>query len=164
MTDSGTTKNMTLTRVFDAPVEKVWDAWRSPERVKQWWGPNGFACPIAEMDFREGGRSLVCMRAPAEFGGMDMYNTWTYTRIIPMQEVEFVQHFTDANGDPIDPASIGLPPGIPAEVRHVLNFRPLDDGQTEFTVTEYGYGSDQTVEMSKAGMAQCLDKMALTMQ
>lgn len=163
MTDSGTTKNMNLTRVFDAPVEKVWDAWRSPERVKQWWGPNGFTCPIAEMDFREGGRSLVCMRAPAEFGGMDMYNTWTYTRIIPMQEVEFVQRFTDANGDPIDPASIGLPPGIPGEVRHVLNFRPLDDDQTEFTVTEYGYGSDQTVEMSKAGMAQCLDKMALTM-
>jgi uncharacterized protein YndB with AHSA1/START domain len=109
---------MVLTRVFDAPVEQVWNAWRDSEIVKQWWGPLGFTCPVAEMDFREGGTSLVCMRA------------------------------------------IGLPPDIPAEVRHVLIFKPLGDNQTEFTVTEYGYSSDQTVEMSRAGMAQCLDKMA----
>jgi uncharacterized protein YndB with AHSA1/START domain len=153
-------KNMVLTRVFNAPVERVWNAWRDSEAVKQWWGPLGFTCPVAEMDFREGGISLVCMRAPAEYGGQDMYNTWTYQKIVPMQEIEFIQHFTDAERNPLDPASIGLPPGIPAEVRHVLVFKALGDHQTEFTVTEYGYTSDQTVEMSRGGMNQCLDKMA----
>jgi uncharacterized protein YndB with AHSA1/START domain len=111
------------------------------------------------MDFREGGTSLVCMRAPAEYGGQDMYNSWTYTKIVPMQQIEFIQHFTDSDGNPIHPASLGLPPDIPAEVPHVLVFKRLSDGQTEFTVTEYGYESDQTVEMSRGGMAQCLDKM-----
>jgi uncharacterized protein YndB with AHSA1/START domain len=161
---SGSTKNMILTRLFKAPVEQVWNAWRDPEQVKQWWGPNGFTCPVAEIDFREGGRSLVCMRAPAEFGGQDLYNTWTYARIVPMQTIEFIQHFTDADGNRIEPASIGLPPDIPAEVPHVLVFRPLDAGQTDFTVTEYGYESDQTVEMSRMGMAQCLDKMAAVIE
>jgi uncharacterized protein YndB with AHSA1/START domain len=154
------TKNMVLTRTFDAPLEKVWQAWSDAELVKQWWGPQGFTCPVADMDFREGGTSLVCMRAPAEYGGQDMYNTWTYTKIMPMQRIEFVQHFTDADRNRLNPASLGLPPDIPAEVPHVLEFRRLDDGRTEFTVTEYGYGSDQTVEMSKGGMNQCLDKMA----
>jgi uncharacterized protein YndB with AHSA1/START domain len=115
------------------------------------------------MDFREGGRSLVCMRAPQEFGGMDMYNTWTYRQITPHQAIEFVQHFSDAQGQPIEPAAAGLPPGIPFEVRHVLTFRPLDDGRTEFTVTEYGYTRPEVVEMSRGGMQQCLDKLEETL-
>ncbi len=57
------THNMVVTRVFDAPIEQMWKAWVEPERVKQWWGPANFTCPLAEMDFREGGTSLVCMRA-----------------------------------------------------------------------------------------------------
>ena len=39
------------------------------------WGPNGFTSPCAEIDFREGGISLVCMRAPEEMGGQDLYST-----------------------------------------------------------------------------------------
>ena len=86
--------DMVITRTFDAPVEAVWRAWHDPERVMQWWGPAGFTSPSAEMDFREGGRSLVCMRAPKEFGGGDYYNTWTYSRIVPMERIEFVSHLT----------------------------------------------------------------------
>jgi uncharacterized protein YndB with AHSA1/START domain len=147
-----------VSRVFDAPVELVWRAWVEPERVKQWWGPQGFTAPVAEMDFREGGTSLVCMRAPAEYGGQEIYNTWTYRTIVPMQQIEFIQHFADKDGKTVDPAAMGLPPGIPQEVRHVVTF-DAKDGKTEMTVTEYGYTSEQTVEISKAGMEQCLDKM-----
>jgi uncharacterized protein YndB with AHSA1/START domain len=31
-----------VTRVFDAPRSRVFKAWTDPERMKQWWGPNGF--------------------------------------------------------------------------------------------------------------------------
>jgi len=37
--------SVVVTRVFDAPVEQVWNAWVQPELVMQWWGPTGFACP-----------------------------------------------------------------------------------------------------------------------
>ena len=63
--------DVVVTRVFDAPVEQVWKAWSHPDDVKQWWGPTGFTCILAKMDFREGGTSLVGMRAPKEFGGQD---------------------------------------------------------------------------------------------
>lgn len=151
--------NVVVTRLFDAPVEQVWKMWSETERVRQWWGPTGFTCPLARIDFREGGTSLVCMRAPAEYGGMDMYNTWTYTKIVPLQRIEFLNHFSDADANRVDPSAHGLPVDVPSEVPHVITFSALADGKTQMTVTEYGYGSQQIVEMSKAGLEQCLDKM-----
>jgi uncharacterized protein YndB with AHSA1/START domain len=155
--------DMSITRIFDAPVEQVWKAWSESEAVKQWWGPTGFTAPVANMDFREGGTSLVCMRAPKEFGGQDMYNTWTYTTIIPMERIEFIHRFSDQNGNVIDHVAMGLPADIPRDVRHVLTFKALDGNRTEFAVTEYGYASEQTVELSRGGMAQCLDKLAASL-
>ena len=154
------TRNVTVNRVIDAPVDQVWKAWTDSNYVKQWWGPTGFTCPVAEMDFREGGTSLLCMRAPKEFGGLDMYNTWTYRKIVPMEQIEFIQNFADKDGNHIDPAEIGIPPGVPYEVHHVITFKALNSDQTELTVTEFGYTSDQAHDISKVGMEQCLDKMA----
>ena len=153
-------RNMVLPRVFDAPLDQVWKAWSDSEDVMQWWGPTGFTSPGAEMDFREGGTSLVCMRAPEEYGGQDMYNTWTYRKIVPMERIEFIQHFANRDGKPIDPAEIGIPPGVPHEVPHVITFKALNNNQTELTVTEFGYTSDQAHDISRVGMEQCLDKMA----
>lgn len=159
MQDS-TTKDLTITRVMNAPVEKVWNAWNESEQVMRWWGPTGFTCPVAEMNVHVGGVSLVCMRAPKEWGGQDMYNTWTYTVVEPTQLLEYTVHFSDKDGNPVDPATQNLPPGMPGEVPHVVTFKALDDNTTEVTITEYGYTSDQMVELSRAGMNQCFDKMA----
>jgi uncharacterized protein YndB with AHSA1/START domain len=155
------TKDLMVTRTFDAAVEKVFNAWSAADLVKKWWQPNGFTTPIANMDFREGGKSLVCMRTP---DGHDMYNTWTYSKIVPNERIEFVLNFSDKDGNKLDPAKIGMPPGIPADVRHVITFKSVGDNKTEMTVTEYGYGSDQIVEMSKAGLIQCLDKMTAALK
>lgn len=152
--------NMVITRVFDAPVERVWKTWSDSDEVKKWWGPAGFTCPVAEIDFREGGTSLVCMRAPQEYGGQDFYNLWTYQKIVPMQQIEFIQYFADKDRNKVAPAEVGLPPEIPFEVRHVITFKVLSDKKTELAITEYGYPSEQLVEISRAGMNQCLDKMA----
>jgi uncharacterized protein YndB with AHSA1/START domain len=154
------THNVVSTRVFDAPVATVWKAWSDSEQVRRWWGPQGFTSPLAQMDFREGGTSLVCMRAPAEYGGMDMYNTWTYTTIIPLERIEFVNKFTDKDGGPLGPGQMPTPPGVPSEVPHVITFKPIGANQTEMTVTEFGYTSAEAHDLSKGGLEQCLDKMA----
>ena len=161
---TATTKNMTLTRTFDAPVAGVWKHWSDSEKVMKWWGPKGFTSPLAKMDFREGGVSLVCMRAPKEFGGFDMYNTWTYKKILPHERIEFALNFTDKDGNKLDPAQMNLPPGIPKEVPHVITFKALGDNKTQMTVVESGYTTDQAVETSKAGLADCLDKMTQSLK
>jgi len=154
------TFNMVTTRVFNAPLAQVWKAWSTEEFVKQWWGPKGFTCPLAKMDFKEGRVSLVCMRAPKEYGGQDMYNSWNYQKIEPMSRIEYILNFTDKDGNKLDPSLIGMPPGIPKNVPHVIAFKDLGNNQTEVTVTEHGYTTAQVVELSRSGMNECLDKMA----
>lgn len=148
--------NVTATRHFDAPVATVWKAWSDPDKVKQWWGPTGFTVPVANMDFREGGTSLICMRSP---DGQDFYNTWTYQKLVPAERIEFLLHFTDIEGNKLDPTQAGLPPGIPKEVPHIITFKALGDNKTEMTVTEIGYTTAQSAEISQMGLDQCLDKM-----
>jgi uncharacterized protein YndB with AHSA1/START domain len=152
--------DLILTRVFNAPLTSVWKAWSDAESVMKWWGPVGFTSPSCKMDFREGGVSLVCMRAPKEYGGQDMYNTWTYTKIVPMESIEFILNFSDKNSNKLDPAKMGLPPGIPMDVPHVITFRTLKDNSTEMTVTEYGYTTSVAHDTSKSGLEEVLDKMA----
>jgi uncharacterized protein YndB with AHSA1/START domain len=157
---TSTAKDLAVTRTFDAPVDELWKSWTDSEKVQKWWGPKGFTSPVARMDFREGGTTLVCMRAPKEFGGHDMYNTWTYKKIVPMQRIEFILNFADKDGNKLDPAKMGLPPGIPQDVPHVVTFKTVGDKKTEMTVTEYGYTTAQAVALSKSGLEECLDKMA----
>jgi uncharacterized protein YndB with AHSA1/START domain len=158
--DYAETYDVVVTRVLGAPVEEVWKAWSDPAYVMRWWGPTGFTSPSAEMDFRVGGASLVCMRAPAEYGGQDFYNTWTYTTIDPHERIEFVSNFADEDGTHIDRAAMGMPPGVPFDVPHVITFEAAGEGRTEMTVTEHGYTTEQARDLSRAGMEQCLDKMA----
>lgn len=153
------TYDMIATRTFDAPLERVWRAWSDPDRVMTWWGPQGFTSPMCRMDFREGGTTLVSMRS-AE--GWELFNTWTYRSIVPMERIEFVHRFADKDGNRVAPAELGLPPGIPEEVRHVVSFTVIDGTTTELTVHEYGYPDAQIVEISRAGMEQSLDKMAMS--
>jgi len=52
-----------INRIFNAPVEKVWDAWTNPEHMKTWWGPKPFTAPTINIDFRVGGTCHACMHA-----------------------------------------------------------------------------------------------------
>jgi uncharacterized protein YndB with AHSA1/START domain len=149
------TVDVVARRVFDTPVAEVWKAWSDSAWVRRWWGPKGFTSPLAAMDFRVGGTSLVCMRSP-ETG--DLYNTWRYVRIEPMQRIEFVLNFADKDGVALDPAALGIS-DVPTDVRHVITLRALGAARTELTVTEYGYRSGQAAELSKVGLEECLDKM-----
>jgi uncharacterized protein YndB with AHSA1/START domain/predicted enzyme related to lactoylglutathione lyase len=159
--DGVPTHDLAVTRVLDAPVEEAWKAWTEPAYVMRWWGPTGFTSPLAELDVREGGTSLVCMRAPAEYGGSeihsDMYNTWTYRAVVPPERLEFVLDFTDA--DRVLLADDAIPPGVPRAVRHVVTLRPAGVERTELTVQEFGYGTAEARDVSRAGLEQCLDKM-----
>ncbi|CAM3589674.1 SRPBCC domain-containing protein [Kibdelosporangium persicum] len=151
--------DVVATRVFDAPADQVWQAWSKAEYVHRWWGPDGFTAPIAEMDVREGGTSRVSMRSPE---GHEFYNTWTYSRVIPRERLEFTMDFADSSWQPRSPAELGLPADIPVPVPHVVTFARAG-AKTELTVTESGYTSPQTAEMSRLGLEQCLDKMAIAL-
>jgi uncharacterized protein YndB with AHSA1/START domain len=156
-------RDLVITRIFDAPIERVWRAWTDPEYVMRWWGPTGFTSPFCRIDFREGGKYLFCMRAPKEFqGGQDFYTAGVYKKIVPMKLIEYSQGLADKDGNRLDPATMGMPPDFPREIRSALAFKRVGD-KTELTVTEYDWTVGQMLDMSEAGMNQCLDKLAVAL-
>jgi uncharacterized protein YndB with AHSA1/START domain len=55
-------RELTITRIFDAPRELVFRAWTTPEHLMRWFAPNGFTVPSCEVDFRVGGKYRLCLR------------------------------------------------------------------------------------------------------
>lgn len=148
-----------VVREIDALPGEVWRAWRDPDLIRQWWGPTGFTCPRADVDFRVGGATVVAMQAPPEFGGFLMHNRWTYTAVDEPRRIEFVSEFADADGRPIERAAAGIPPGVPDRVPHVVDLEPLPGGRTRMTITETGYTGDEARQLSQQGQEQVVDKM-----
>ena len=152
-------KQIEVTRVFNAPVELVWKVWTDPELVKRWWGPRHFSSPVAKIDFREGGRSIVSMQAPKEMGGQEFFSLWVYERILPLQRIEFIQSLSDKEGNKIAPTEVGMPSDFPIDIRTVVTFIQESDNKTQMTVTEYSdFGSISN--FAQMGLEQSLDKMA----
>ncbi len=152
-------EDLVVKRIIDAPIDLVWKAWTDPEHVKRWWGPKHYTSPMCKIDLREGGRYVFGMRAPADQGGQDSYSAGVYTKIVPMEHLEFTQSLSDKDGNRIDPAQIGMPPDFPKEIRTSVTFKAMGN-MTELTVTEYDWPVSQMFVYSYAGMQQSIDKLA----
>lgn len=68
-----------ITRLYDAPVADVWDAWTDVEQVAQWWGPRGFTLTTHSKDLRPGGHWDYTMHGP---DGTDWPNTTIYHEVV----------------------------------------------------------------------------------
>lgn len=75
-----------LTRVYDAPLQSVWEAWTVPEEVAQWWGPRGFTLTTHSRDLRAGGHWHYTMHGP---DGTDYENTTQYLEVEPQARLVY---------------------------------------------------------------------------
>lgn len=155
-------EDLVITRIIDAPIELVWRAWTDPKHVTRWWGPKYYTSPNCRIDLREGGRYVFCMRAPQDQGGQDSYTAGVYKKIVPMERLEFTQCLADKDGNPIDPAQVGMPPDFPKEIRTQVLFRAKGN-MTELVITEYDWPVSQMSVYSYAGMQQSIDKLAVSL-
>lgn len=157
MSEAVEKQDLVMRHVFDASVAQVWQAWTDAALIQQWWGPDGFTCPVAELDVRVGGSAFLGMANP-QFG--THYSLWEYQEIVPMERLVFIHNLADADRQKVDPQSVGMPPEFPIEQRQVIEFKAVGETQTEVIVTEYAWTVGQMMEMSRMGMEQCLAKMA----
>lgn len=67
-----------ISRVYNAPVKLVWDAWTDPQKVAKWWGPRGFSLTTHSKDLRPGGHWKYTMHGP---DGTDYPNTTKYFEV-----------------------------------------------------------------------------------
>ena len=151
------TERMVVTRVFDAPRELVWKAWTDPKYVMQWWGPKGFTCPACVMDFRVGGKSLLCMRMP---DGQEGWNAVEYHEIVLHEKIVSSMYFSDSKGNKIEPEELGIEDEAIDGAYDVTLFEDLGNGQTKLTLI-----GNEPMESAKEsgqfeGWVETLDKIA----
>ena len=158
------TFDVELSWEFDAPIDRVWRAWTTPEDLRRWWGPHGFTCPRAEADVRPGGAIVVTMRAPDEWGGFEQHSRWDITEARSPALLRYVFRFCDAEGRPIAPGEAGIPPGVPEQGHHEVVLTALGDGRTRVDMTESGYLTVEARDLSAGGLQQCFEKMAAVVE
>ncbi len=80
------TRPLTISRVFAAPRELVFQAWSSAERMKRWFSPEGVDVPEAEIDCRPGGAFVICMRLP---DGTEHWCRGAFGEVVPPEKLTF---------------------------------------------------------------------------
>ena len=86
-------RDLILTRIIDAPREKVFKAWTEPTLLKQWFAPLPWTTVKAETDVRVGGKSLIVMRGP---DGTEFPSYGVYLDVVRNERLVFTDAFTKA--------------------------------------------------------------------
>ena len=94
-------REITMTRVFNAPARLVFDAWTKPELIKQWLGVRaGWTMEVCDVDLKVGGAYRFVWRGP----GMTMGMGGLYREIVPPVRLVSSEKFDEAwyEGEAVD--------------------------------------------------------------
>jgi len=132
-----------ITRIFEAPREKVFRAWTDPDEVAAWYGPEHFDAPRERIriDLRVGGRYELTM---VQRGGGGEFAIGY--EILELVEPELIV----LRSDPMPEAGMHEPTITRVEL-HDLG------GRTRMTLTDGPYPESGHAE---AGWSAAVDKLA----
>jgi len=135
---------ITITRVFDAPRERIWKEWTEPERFADWYGGAHAEVPVAtvSMDVREGGAWRATM-----FAGPDRREIrWKgeYREVVEPERLVF---------------TVSDQPDEDAYELVTVVLSDLGDGRTEMLFEQRGHMSAEQYERAQGGWASFFDRM-----
>ncbi|KAF0243001.1 MAG: activator of Hsp90 ATPase 1 family [Planctomycetota bacterium] len=87
-------REIVSTRAFDAPRDRVFNAWTDPVLLAQWWGPKGFTNTFHEFDPKPGGHWRFVMHGP---DGKDWENHSVFVEIAKPERIVF-DHLSPHHG------------------------------------------------------------------
>ncbi|WP_026870206.1 SRPBCC family protein [Inquilinus limosus] len=142
-------RELVLTRLIDAPREKLFRAWTEPELMKQWFVPRPWTTPVIEVDLRPGGSNLIVMRSPE---GNEFPNRGVYLEIIKNERLVFTDAYTKAWEPSEKPFFTGI-----------ITFED-EGGKTRYTARALHWTVADREEHEKMGFhegwGQCADQLA----
>jgi uncharacterized protein YndB with AHSA1/START domain len=142
-------RELVLTRLIDAPREKLFKAWTDPDLLKRWFAPLPWTTPHAELDVRPGGANLIVMRGP---DGKEFPNRGVYLEIVPNERLVVTDAYTNA-----------WAPSEKPFMTAILTFED-EGGKTRYTarVRHWTVADRETHEKMgfHQGWGQCTDQLA----
>ena len=109
-----------ITREFDAPPHLVWQAWTTPDLVKQWWTANRGEATVADIDLRVGGKWRYVM--VTHEGGMEVGFHGEYLEIVENERLVSTEAYE------------GIPDADAQAATNTLTLTPLDGGRTRMEI------------------------------
>lgn len=112
-------RELVLQRVLNAPREKLYRCWTTPELITQWFTPPPYKTVKAVMDVRPGGASCITMRSPE---GQEFPNPGVYLEVVPNERLVATDAYTAA-WEPSEKPFMTL----------ILTFEDAGNGRTKYT-------------------------------
>jgi uncharacterized protein YndB with AHSA1/START domain len=97
--DLSVDREISISRVYDAPRSLVFQMFADCRHLANWWGPRGFSLTTHAMDFRVGGVWRFVMHGP---DGRDYDNVINYTEIRPNELIAWRHGGDRAGAGPVD--------------------------------------------------------------
>jgi uncharacterized protein YndB with AHSA1/START domain len=140
-------RDLTITRVFQAPLELVWEVWTNGRHIQQWWSPKGFTNPVTNWNAKPGNKIHIDMKGP---DGTVYPMGGEFLEVSKPDRLVFVSAALDGNGKSI------------FEVTNTVSFKDLG-GATEMilnaNVSKTSPDADQYLSGMNEGWNQSLDKL-----
>jgi uncharacterized protein YndB with AHSA1/START domain len=135
-----------MTRVFNAPVDRLFRAWTEPEIMNKWYFPGPNMHAVCTVDLRVGGRYEVQM-VPEE--GDPYIAGGVYQEIVPQEKLVFtwLWKHEDAN----------------MESLVTLLFKPIGKRQTELTLIHERFPNEEERDKHGEGWVGVLDQLEIAL-
>ncbi|MGA7938259.1 MAG: SRPBCC domain-containing protein [Kovacikia sp.] len=136
-------RQLTITRVFDAPRSLVFKVWTQPEHFSQWLGPKDFTAIACHMNVQVGGMYRACIRSPE---GNDHWMQGVYREVIEPERLVFTFAWEDENNRPKH------------ETLVTVTFEEQDN-KTLMTFQQAIFESIESRDSHNTGWSECFDRL-----
>ena len=150
------THTIRIERMFDAPRERVFDAWTQPEQLLQWYAPRGCTITLVKLETRPGGRFHWCIHNPS-FG--DCWCVGVYQEVVRPERIVYTLATADSAGNEIEPAQAGHDPRWPRETLVTVTLADVR-GSTRLTLEQNVLESLAKHTGAHPSWLQMLDRLA----
>jgi len=111
-------RELVLERIIDAPAEKLYRCWTTPELMEQWFCPKPWKVTNVRTDVRTGGNTYLEMHGP---NGEVMPQPGVYLEVVPNQKIVFTDAFTETWQPSAKPFMVAI-----------ITFEDLGGGKTRY--------------------------------
>jgi uncharacterized protein YndB with AHSA1/START domain len=112
-------RELIISRIINAPREKVFKAYADPKLLKQWFAPRPWTISRAEIDLRTGGTGVITMRSPE---GQEFTHPGVYLEVIPNERIVSTDAYTTA-----------WQPAEKPFFTAIMTFEDIGGGKTKYT-------------------------------
>jgi len=135
--------SLNIRRTFDAPRDRVFAAWTTPEMLKRWFNLESSTCVEAASDAKVGGKYRIAMRA--DDGEMNVL-CGTYTELRAPERLAFTWQWEE------DDATLGHESFVSIDFSARGN-------QTEMSFTHVGFLNEESRMRHEGGWTSAIDKI-----